>query len=80
MEEIAPSSIETRDIYEDFTPSCFSITEKKELLSKLVELTTLNNEWCQTYLEEAKWNIRKAISNFMKDYKDSAIPATAFLR
>lgn len=80
VEEIAPSSIETRDIYEDFTPSCFSITEKKELLSKLVELTTLNNEWCQTYLEEAKWNIRKAISNFMKDYKDSAIPATAFLR
>lgn len=79
-EEIPASSIQAKTIYEDFTPTCFSTTEKKELLNKFLDVTTLNNEWCQTYMEESKWNIKKAISNFMKDYKSSAVPAEAFLR
>ena len=79
-EEISASSIQAKTVYEDYTPTCFSTTEKKELLNKFLEVTTLNNEWCQTYMEESKWNIKKAISNFMKDYKSSAVPAEAFLR
>nr|XP_003701253.1 PREDICTED: nuclear RNA export factor 1-like [Megachile rotundata]XP_012135965.1 PREDICTED: nuclear RNA export factor 1-like [Megachile rotundata] len=79
-EEISPGSIEAKISYEEVAPLCFSVTEKKELFNKFVEVTTLNNEWCQTYLEEAKWNIRKAISNFMKDYKSSAVPNEAFMR
>ncbi|XP_006619365.1 nuclear RNA export factor 1-like [Apis dorsata] len=79
-EEISPNSIETKISYDEIVPSCFSSSEKKELLNKFTEITSLNKDWCQTYLEEAKWNIRKAISNFMKDYKSSAIPAEAFSR
>ncbi|XP_076683746.1 nuclear RNA export factor 1 [Andrena cerasifolii] len=79
-EEIPAGSIQAKTIYEDFTPTCFSMTEKKELLNKFLDVTTLNSEWCQTYMEESKWNIKKAISNFMKDYKSSAVPAEAFLR
>ncbi|XP_029052309.1 nuclear RNA export factor 1-like [Osmia bicornis bicornis] len=79
-EEISPNSIESKISFEEITPLCFSTSEKKELFNKFMEVTTLNHEWCHTYLEEAKWNIRKAISNFMKDYKSSAIPSDAFLR
>ena len=79
-EEIPASRIQVKTVYEDYTPTCFSTTEKKELLNKFLEVTTLNNEWCQTYMEESKWNLKKAILNFMKDYKSSAVPAEAFLR
>lgn len=79
-EEISPSSIETKASYDEIVPSCFSVNEKKELFNKFSEVTTLNNDWCNTYLEESKWNIRKAISNFMKDYKSSGVPVDAFLR
>ncbi|XP_076180271.1 nuclear RNA export factor 1 [Ptiloglossa arizonensis] len=80
IEEIAPSYIETKSPFEEVVPTCFNATEKKELLNRFIEITTLNNEWCQTYLEKAKWNMRKAISNFMKDYKSLAVPAEAFSR
>ncbi|XP_043261033.1 nuclear RNA export factor 1-like [Colletes gigas] len=78
--EIAPSRIGRKISFEEMVPSYFNTSEKKEILNKFIEITTLNNEWCHTYLEEAKWNIRIAISNFMKDYKSSAIPAEAFVR
>lgn len=80
LEDISPTSIETKVSYDEITPTCFSMSEKKELYKQFIELTTLNDDWSQTYMEEAKWNIRKAISNFMKDYKSSAIPADAFIR
>ncbi|CAK9826752.1 Nuclear RNA export factor 1 [Anthophora retusa] len=80
LEEISPNSIESKVSYDEITPSCFSTSEKKELMSKFLELTTLNSDWSQTYMEEAKWNLRKAISNFIKDYKSSAVPSEAFLR
>ncbi|XP_076230307.1 nuclear RNA export factor 1 isoform X2 [Nomia melanderi] len=78
IEEIPPSSIETKISYEEIVPTCFSSTEKKELLHKFLETTSLNDEWCHTYLQEAKWDLRKAISNFMKDYKSTTVPAEAF--
>ncbi|CAK9817814.1 Nuclear RNA export factor 1 [Anthophora plagiata] len=80
LEEISPNSIESKVSYDEIIPSCFSMSEKKELMSKFLELTTLNSDWSQTYMDEAKWNLRKAISNFIKDYKSSAIPSEAFLR
>ncbi|XP_050596816.1 nuclear RNA export factor 1-like [Bombus affinis] len=77
IQEIPPNNIEGR-FHDDIVPSCFSVSEKKELVAKFVDATRLNTDWCQTYLEEAKWDIRKAISNFMKDYKSSAVPNEAF--
>ncbi|XP_076756404.1 nuclear RNA export factor 1 [Xylocopa sonorina] len=80
LEEISPTSIETKVSYDELTSACFSVNEKKELLKKFVEVTTLNDDWSQTYMEEACWNIRKAILNFMKDYKSSSVPIDAFSR
>lgn len=80
MEEIPASSIDSQIPYDELptNASCFSTREKQEMLDKLAEVTTLNEEWCNTYLEESKWDLRKAITNFMKDYSSSSIPASAF--
>ncbi|KZC11413.1 PREDICTED: nuclear RNA export factor 2-like [Dufourea novaeangliae] len=80
VEKIPVSKIESKIMYEEIVPTCFSLIEQEELVKKCVDATTLNEEWCRTYLEEAMWNIRKAISNFMKDYKSSAVPSDAFKR
>ncbi|XP_054016420.1 nuclear RNA export factor 1-like isoform X1 [Hylaeus anthracinus] len=79
-EEIPPNQIEEKCSLHEMVPTYFSATEKKELMSKFVEITSLNNEWSQTYLGESHYDIRRAITNFMKDYKDSAVPADAFLK
>lgn len=63
---------------EDFIPECFSLTEKIEMVTKIGQITKLNKDWCKTYLNEAKWDIRKAIQNFMKDFKTNSVPPEAF--
>ncbi|XP_017890416.1 nuclear RNA export factor 1-like, partial [Ceratina calcarata] len=80
MEEIPASSIDSQIPYDELPTiaSCFSKFEKQEMLEKLAEVTTLNDDWCRTYLEESKWDLRKAITNFMKDYSSSSIPSNAF--
>nr|XP_033327335.1 nuclear RNA export factor 2-like [Megalopta genalis] len=80
VKEVLPSSIDSKISYDDIVPTCFSSTEKKEIMNKFLEITTLNEEWAKTYLEECKWNLRQAIGNFMKDYKSSAVPTDAFSR
>ncbi|XP_076300235.1 nuclear RNA export factor 1 [Lasioglossum baleicum] len=80
VKEIPASSIEAKMSYDEFVPTCFSSSEKMELFNKFAEITMLNDEWCRTYIEEAKWDLKKAIGNFVKDYKSSAIPGEAFMR
>ncbi|XP_076652147.1 nuclear RNA export factor 1 [Halictus rubicundus] len=80
IQDIPVTSIESKISYDEFIPTCFSASEKVELFNKFAETTMLNDEWCRTYMEEAQWNLSKAIGNFVKDYKDSAIPGEAFMR
>ncbi|KAK2576692.1 hypothetical protein KPH14_005353 [Odynerus spinipes] len=63
---------------EEFVPVCFSATEKLEMLEKIGQITKLNKEWSETYLDEAKWDMRKAIQNFVKDFKSNTVPPEAF--
>lgn len=78
VEEIPPKDVKAKVPYEPIVPSYYSANEKKQLLIKFSELTMLNDEWCNSYLEEVNWDMRKAISNFIKDYKTSAVSANAF--
>ncbi|XP_015516388.2 nuclear RNA export factor 1 [Neodiprion lecontei] len=58
--------------------SCFSRTEKNELIETLRDVSTMNREWCSMYLEDAGWNLRKAIADFVENYKKSGVPPEAF--
>lgn len=77
-EDMTPDKIQVKISYDEAAPICFSPSEKSVLIVRLGQITTLNNEWSETYLSEADWDMRKAISHFMKDYKSSSVPADAF--
>ncbi|EFN79928.1 nuclear RNA export factor 2 [Harpegnathos saltator] len=64
----------------DETSVCFSPSEKSVLIVRFGQITTLNKEWCEMYLSEAKWDMRQALSNFMKDYKSLSVPENAFYK
>lgn len=72
------------EIYQDetienvFKPSCFSRREKEELVATFRDVSTMNEEWCASYLADANWDLRKAISDFMEKYMISGIPLEAF--
>ncbi|XP_012535198.1 nuclear RNA export factor 1 [Monomorium pharaonis] len=61
-----------------FTPMVLSVSEKEQLLRFLRELTTMNIRYCYKYLEDAEWDIRTAITTFMKHYSVNDVPPKAF--
>ncbi|KAG7197116.1 hypothetical protein KM043_007207 [Ampulex compressa] len=79
-EGVTSNSIEVKLSYEEFVPICFNRTEKADLLNRLQKITSLSTEWCKSYLQEAKWDLRKALSHFIKDYKSSDLPREAFIK
>lgn len=80
-EKITPDKITAKISYdENLQPICFSPSEKSVLIVRMEQITTLNKEWCETYLSEAKWDMRQALSSFMKDYKSMSIPDHAFYK
>ncbi|XP_012280878.1 nuclear RNA export factor 2-like [Orussus abietinus] len=80
----APSIVDNKDLRQEvkevpiFKPTLFSPSEKEQLLGFLHELTSMNLKFCQRYLEDANWNIRGAIINFMKSYTVNDVPPEAF--
>ncbi|XP_032667693.1 nuclear RNA export factor 1-like [Odontomachus brunneus] len=79
-EKITPDKITPRIAYDEITPICFSPSEKNVLIVRMGQITTLNQEWCETYLSEAKWDMRLALTSFMKDYKSLSVPEHAFYK
>lgn len=75
---VTPDKVVVKYSYDEIVPICFSPTEKTILLARIRQITRLSMEWCETYLSEAQWDMRKALTNFMKDFKSSAIPDHAF--
>ncbi|KAL6261042.1 hypothetical protein P5V15_008568 [Pogonomyrmex californicus] len=61
-----------------FIPTVLSVSEKEQLLRFLRELTTMNIRYCYKYLEDAEWNIRNAITTFIKNYSVNDISPEAF--
>lgn len=61
-----------------FTPTVLSVSEKQQLLKFLHELTTMNTRFCYKYLQQTEWDIRTAISTFMKNYVVNDVPPEAF--
>lgn len=76
---MTPDKIVVKYIYDEIEPVCFSPTEKAVLITRVQQITKMNKEWSQTYLSQAEWDMRKAISTFMKDFKSSSIPENAFV-
>lgn len=61
-----------------YEPTVLGNSEREQLLIFLQELTTMNTTFCREYLEEAKWDIRVAITAFMKKYTVNDISPDAF--
>ncbi|XP_071559202.1 nuclear RNA export factor 1 [Temnothorax nylanderi] len=78
-ENITPDKIVVKYAYEEVEPVCFSQSERSVLITRMRQITTMNKEWSKTYLTLAQWDMRKAISTFMKDFKSSSIPENAFV-
>lgn len=79
-EKITSDKITSKIAYDEIMPICFSPSEKKILVVRIGQITTLNQEWCETYLSEAKWDMRLALTSFMKDYKSLSVPEHAFYK
>lgn len=76
---VTPDKVVVKYIYDEMEPVCFSPGEKSVLITRMRQVTTMNKEWSENYLSEAQWDMRKAISNFMKDFKSSSVPENAFV-
>lgn len=61
-----------------FVPTMLSVSEKEQLLRFLRELTTMNIRYCYKYLQDAEWDVRNAITKFMKNYAVNDISPEAF--
>lgn len=57
-----------------------SQTEKGEFIQVISKVTGLNVEWSKRCLEEAKWDLKKALETFVDFYKLDKIPQDAFRR
>lgn len=79
-EKITPDKITGSLAYDDITPIYFSPSEKSVLITRLGQITTMNQEWCETYLSGAKWDMRQALTSFIKDYKSMSISEHAFYK
>ena len=60
-----------------FKPIIFSQNDKENLIVRLQEVTTMTTEYCEKYLIECSWDIKKAITLFMNKYKNGKIPKEA---
>lgn len=76
---MTPDKIVVKYAYDEIVPVCFSSSEKSVLITRMKQVTKMNDEWCESYLSEAQWDMRKAISEFMKDLKNSSISENAFV-
>jgi len=76
---MTPDKIIVKHVFDESEPVCFSPSEKSVLITRMRQITKMNKEWSETYLKEAQWDMRKAISSFMKDFKTSAIPEHVFV-
>ncbi|XP_034933877.1 nuclear RNA export factor 2-like [Chelonus insularis] len=63
---------------ETFFELSLSYQEKKRMISTLVNITTLNEEWSQKFLEEVNWDLKRAILNFIHIYTTTRVPNEAF--
>lgn len=61
-----------------FETNCLSPIERGNLILYFQEWTTMNLEFCERYLKEAEWDAKKALSNFMIDYKNKYVADEAF--
>lgn len=77
--DVTPEKVVVKYSYDEIVPTCFSPNEKSVLITRIGQITKLTKEWCETYLSEAQWDMRKAITNFMKDLKSCSIPEHAFV-
>ena len=59
-------------------PSPLNPMEKEQMIRVFHECTTINEKFCRRYLENAHWNIRGALTVFMKDYTVNDVPSEAF--
>ncbi|XP_043289610.1 nuclear RNA export factor 1-like [Venturia canescens] len=64
----------------DIKFTIFSRSEKEQLLRFLSERTTMNEEYCYRFLEQANWDIRVALGAFVKSYTVNDVPLEAFQR
>ncbi|XP_012217105.1 nuclear RNA export factor 1-like [Linepithema humile] len=77
-QNMTPDQIAVKYTYDEFVPTCFSLSEKSVLITRMKQITKMNDEWCKNYLSENEWDTRKAVNSFMKDLKNSSIPDLAF--
>ncbi|XP_011501522.1 PREDICTED: nuclear RNA export factor 1-like [Ceratosolen solmsi marchali] len=61
-----------------FKATCFSPSEKENLILTLQESTMMTLDYCEQYLKDAAWDLRKTIINFLHHYKNGQIPKDAF--
>jgi nuclear RNA export factor len=62
-----------------FKATCFSPSEKKNLILTLQESTMMRLDYCEQYLKDTAWDLRRAIINFLHHYKNGQIlPKDAF--
>ncbi|XP_058800786.1 nuclear RNA export factor 2-like isoform X2 [Phymastichus coffea] len=62
----------------EFEATVLSPNKRKHLIIRFQEWTTMKLEYCERYLKEAEWDAKKALSNFMIDYKNKYVAEEAF--
>lgn len=66
------------DVNPESKPYSLSASDKDSLIANLQEASTMKIEYCEKYLTEANWDIRKAIIEFMNNYNMGKVPDEAF--
>ncbi|XP_057319973.1 nuclear RNA export factor 1-like [Microplitis mediator] len=66
------------NVVPDFTPTYLGEGEKNDLVKFLSNVSTMKMSFCREFLEQSDWNLRDAISKFMKSYSVNDIPPQAF--
>lgn len=62
----------------NFVPNALSVPEKEQLISLFYKVSTMNRTFCKKFLERTHWDIRQAVSNFIRDYTLNDVPKEAF--
>ncbi|KAH0549990.1 hypothetical protein KQX54_016773 [Cotesia glomerata] len=66
------------NVIPNFIPTYLGEGEKNDLVKFLSNVSTMNMEYCREFLEQSDWNLRDAISKFMKSYTVNDISRKAF--
>lgn len=74
---ISPN-FEKRLVEDTHELTSMSTREKDEMVEKLAHVTTMNKEWAFKFLQETRWDIKRAIVNFINAYKSYMLPQEAF--